>query len=81
MAGGRRGGGNGNYNPNINVTGGDMSQSSPPSKPYYRGGMSRGRGNFGGQQGPTRGPGPMPVNPNHQQPGMMPQGRKSKCLL
>lgn len=67
----RRGGINsGNYNSNINVTGGDMSQSSPPSKPYYRGGMSRGRGSF--QQGPPRS-GPMPVAPNHQ-PGMMNPG-------
>lgn len=63
--------GRGGYNPNINVTGGDMAQqtSSPPSKPYYRG-VSRGRGG-GYQQGPSR-PGPI-LAPNHQPHGGMVQ--------
>lgn len=71
MRGGRVGG----YNPNINVTGNDMpSQNSPPhNKPFYRGNVTRGRGNF--QQCPSGRPGPMPVAPNHQPPGgMLQQG-------
>lgn len=67
----RRGGSSsGNYNPNINVTGNDMSQGqSPPPKPW-RGGL-RGRGSS--FQGPSR-PGPPNIAPNHQNPGMMQPG-------
>ncbi|XP_031630869.1 basic salivary proline-rich protein 2-like isoform X1 [Contarinia nasturtii] len=76
IRGGRGGGmsqrrGGSSYNPNINVTGNDIQQgSNPPSKPFYRGGLSRGRGGF--QQGPTRPNGPMHGS-NHQ-PGMMQPG-------
>lgn len=41
------------------------------SKPFYRGGLSRGRGGF--QQGPSRPNGPMQISPNHQ-PGMIQAG-------
>lgn len=47
--------------------------SGSPSKPFYRGGMSRGRGNI--QQNPGRPNGPMQITPNHQ-PGMMQPGSK-----
>ncbi|XP_055309186.1 basic salivary proline-rich protein 2 isoform X2 [Sitodiplosis mosellana] len=69
----RRGNSNaGNYNPNINVTGNDIQQgSNPSSKPFYRGGLSRGRGGF--QQGLARPNGPMHVSTNHQS-GMMQPG-------
>lgn len=50
--------------------------SNPSSKPFYRGGLSRGRGGY--QQGPSRPNGPMHVSTNHQ-PGMMQPG--SKFLL
>lgn len=65
----RRGTNSSGYNPNINVTGNDMPQdSNQPSKPFYRGSSMRGgRGGFH----PNSRPSPMPVNPNHQQPGMM----------
>lgn len=50
-----------------------FSGSNPPSKPFYRGGLSRGRGGF--QQGPARPNGPMHMGTN--QPGMMQPGSKS----
>jgi len=65
----------GNYNSNINVTGNDIHQGSSPSKPFYRGGLSRGRGNM--QQNLTRPNGPMQITPNHQ-PGMMQPGMPLK---
>lgn len=52
--------------------------SSPSSKPFYRGGLSRGRGGF--QQGPSRPNGPMQIAPSHQ-PGMMQPGGKNKMVL
>lgn len=48
--------------------------SSPPSKPFYRGGLSRGRGGF--QGGPSRPNGPMQIAPSHQ-PGMMQPGGRN----
>lgn len=63
--------GRGGYNPNINVTGGDMSQQDQ-NKPYYRNPATRGgRGGF--VQGMNR-QGPVPVQTNHQLSGGMQSG-------
>lgn len=56
------------YNPNINVTGGDV-QPPDSHKPYFRGAPNRGRGGY--QGGPPRQGGPPP--PNHQGNGNMVQ--------
>lgn len=63
--------GRGGYNPNINVTGGDMQQQDQ-NKPYYRNPSTRGgRGGF--VQGLSR-QGPASIQTNHQPPSGMQSG-------
>lgn len=68
--------GRGGYNPNINVTGGDMQQQDQ-NKPYYRNPSTRGGGRGGFVQGLNR-QGPVSIQTNYQPPsGMQSAGNGS----